>query len=95
VGSHDTRLKSEQEVQQNQRSTQPPVPVLGLRTASYCTENEGTPYSFLVECLTNITFHDQLIAEHLHHGINDAQSQQHSVAKFDHAGILPQLKCSL
>jgi len=35
---------SEQENQSNQRSTQTtPAPVLGLRTASYCTENEGTP----------------------------------------------------
>jgi hypothetical protein len=44
VGGHDTRLRSEQESQQNQRSTNTtPAPVLGLRTASYCTENEGTP----------------------------------------------------
>jgi hypothetical protein len=35
---------SEQENQSNQRSTQTtPAPVLSLRTASYCTENEGTP----------------------------------------------------
>jgi len=35
----------EQENQSNQRSTQAtPAPVLGLRTASYCTENEGTPF---------------------------------------------------
>jgi hypothetical protein len=35
---------SEQENQSNQRSTQAtPAPVLGLRTASYCTENEGAP----------------------------------------------------
>ena len=35
---------SEQENQSNQRSTQTtPAPVLGLRTASYCTENEWTP----------------------------------------------------
>src|SRR5258708_9785770 len=40
-GGHDTRLRSEQESQQNQRSTNTtPAPVLGLRTASYCTENE-------------------------------------------------------
>jgi hypothetical protein len=38
------RLESEQESQCNQRSTQTtPTPVLALRTASYCTENEGTP----------------------------------------------------
>ena len=44
MGGNDTPLKSEQEVQQNQRSThRTPAPVLGLRTASYCTENEGTP----------------------------------------------------
>ena len=44
MGGHDTRLRSEQESQQNQRSTNTtPAPVLGLRTASYCTENEGTP----------------------------------------------------
>jgi len=44
VGGHDTRLESEQESQQNQRSTSTtPAPVLDLRTASYCTENEGTP----------------------------------------------------
>ena len=44
MGGHDTRLKSEQENQSNQRSTQTtPAPVLGLRTASYCTENEWTP----------------------------------------------------
>ncbi len=36
---------SEQEDQSNQRSTQTtPAPVLGLRTASYCTENEWTPF---------------------------------------------------
>jgi len=41
---HDNRLKSEQESQQNQRSTNTtPAPVLGLRTVTYCTENEGTP----------------------------------------------------
>jgi len=41
-------LRSEQESQQNQRSTNTtPAPVLGLRTASYCTENEGTPRSNL------------------------------------------------
>jgi hypothetical protein len=35
---------SEQENQSNQRSTQTtPAPVRGLRTDSYCTENEGTP----------------------------------------------------
>ena len=45
MGGHDTRLRSEQESQQNQRSTNTtPAPVLGLRTASYCTENEGTPF---------------------------------------------------
>jgi hypothetical protein len=44
VGGHDTRLRSEQESQRNQRSTNAtPASVLGLRTASYCTENEGTP----------------------------------------------------
>ncbi|MCA3199036.1 hypothetical protein, partial [Cupriavidus sp.] len=37
-------FEGEQESQQNQRSTNTtPAPVLGLRTASYCTENEGTP----------------------------------------------------
>ena len=35
---------SEQGNQSNQRSTHTtPAPVLGLRTASYCTENEWTP----------------------------------------------------
>ena len=39
-------FEGEQESQQNQRSTNTtPAPVLGLRTASYCTENEGTPPS--------------------------------------------------
>ncbi|MFY3382956.1 hypothetical protein, partial [Paracidovorax sp. MALMAid1276] len=37
-------FEGEQESQQNQRSTNTtPAPVLGLRTASYCTENKGTP----------------------------------------------------
>jgi hypothetical protein len=38
------QFESEQESQWNQRSSNTtPAPVLALRTASYCTENEGTP----------------------------------------------------
>jgi hypothetical protein len=39
-------FESEQESQQNQRSSNTtPASVLGLRTVTYCTENEGTPYN--------------------------------------------------
>ena len=49
---HDTLLESEQESQWNQRSTHPnPAPVLGLRTASYCTENEATSPSLLANII--------------------------------------------
>ena len=44
MGGHDARFESEQESQQDQRSCNTtPASILGLRTVSYCTENEGTP----------------------------------------------------
>ncbi len=44
IDATKSRFESEQKPEQNQGSNNTtPAPVLGLRTVTYCTENEGTP----------------------------------------------------